>query len=242
VLRLTLFVIASASAHAAALLIPGHGAPVDRESASAAPEDPIEIDLLGPTDALERVEAAPGPVGSSPGHVPPAAPLEHPRVRLATPTPRAMPSAAVALVDAPAIEPSPRDDADEVPPIAVRTRSAPSGAPAFSPPSAAADVAAPGDAPLPVTSVDGRARLLHGVAPAYPAQARADGVEGTVRLELVVDASGSLESARVVRSAGHGLDEAALAAAKQFHFTPATKGGRAVRVRMGWSIDFRFRD
>ena len=46
--------------------------------------------------------------------------------------------------------------------------------------------------------------------PAYPDSARADGVEGDVRLELVVDVSGVVESAGVVRGVGHGLDESAL--------------------------------
>lgn len=66
-----------------------------------------------------------------------------------------------------------------------------------------------------------------------------DGVEGTVHLELVVGVSGSVESARLVRGVGYGLDEAALRAARRFRFAAATKGGRPVRVRMGWSMQFR---
>jgi periplasmic protein TonB len=93
--------------------------------------------------------------------------------------------------------------------------------------------------PLAEQDVDGRARLVRGVAPAYPASARADGVEGDVRLELVVGLAGSVESARVTRGVGHGLDEAALRAVNQFRFAPATQGGHAVRVRMGWSMQFR---
>ncbi len=93
--------------------------------------------------------------------------------------------------------------------------------------------------PLAEQSVDGPARLVHGVAPSYPEAARAAGIEGDVRLELVVSTSGGVESARVVRGIGHGLDEAALQAVRQFHFAPATREGRAVRVRMGWSMQFR---
>jgi periplasmic protein TonB len=87
--------------------------------------------------------------------------------------------------------------------------------------------------------VDGRARLVHGVVPSYPDAARADGVEGDVVTELIVDAVGAVASARVVRGVGHGLDEAALRAAHQFQFAPATRDGRPVRVRMGWSMQFR---
>ncbi|HEY1695329.1 MAG TPA: energy transducer TonB [Polyangiaceae bacterium] len=98
------------------------------------------------------------------------------------------------------------------------------------------------DTPLPVSAVDGRARLVQGAAPAYPDSARADGVQGSVGLELVVGVSGGVESARVVRGVGHGLDEAALAAAHRFHFAPATRAGHAVRVRMAWSVEFRLAD
>lgn len=93
--------------------------------------------------------------------------------------------------------------------------------------------------PLAEQSVDGPARLVHGFAPSYPEAARAAGIEGDVRLELVVSTSGAVESARVVRGIGHGLDEAALQAVRQFHFAPATREGHAVRVRMGWSMQFR---
>jgi protein TonB len=93
--------------------------------------------------------------------------------------------------------------------------------------------------PLGQDAVDGQARLVLGLAPSYPDAARAAGIEGDVRLELVVGVSGAVESARVVRGIGHGLDEAALRAVRQFRFAPASKAGHAVRVRMGWSVQFR---
>ena len=93
--------------------------------------------------------------------------------------------------------------------------------------------------PVAEQSVDGPARLVHGFAPSYPEAARTAGIEGDVRLELVVSTSGAVESARVVQGIGHGLDEAALQAVRQFRFAPATREGHAVRVRMGWSMQFR---
>jgi protein TonB len=107
--------------------------------------------------------------------------------------------------------------------------------------SPAATAAPHGDDSEPVAehSVDGPARLVHGLAPSYPEAARAAGIEGDVRLELIVGLSGAVESARVVGGVGHGLDEAALRAVRQFRFAPATKDGHAVRVRMGWSMQFR---
>jgi TonB family protein len=88
-------------------------------------------------------------------------------------------------------------------------------------------------------AVDSPARLAHGPAPSYPDAARSDGIEGDVHLELVVGVSGAVESARVVHGVGHGLDEAALRATRQFHFAPAIRAGHPVRVRMGWSMQFR---
>ena len=95
--------------------------------------------------------------------------------------------------------------------------------------------------PLAEAVVDGKARLVAGLSPGYPDEARSDGIEGDVRLELVVGVSGAVESARVVQGAGHGLDESALRAIRQFRFAPATKDGHPVRVRMGWSMQFRLR-
>jgi TonB family protein len=96
-----------------------------------------------------------------------------------------------------------------------------------------------GRATVPETAVDTRARLVRGMAPSYPSAARADGVEATVRLELIVSASGAVEEARVVQSAGHDLDEAAVTAARKFRFSPALRHGHPVRVRMSWTVEFR---
>jgi protein TonB len=95
------------------------------------------------------------------------------------------------------------------------------------------------DAPLSEQGVSSPARLARGGAPPYPPSARADGIEGDVVLELVLSAAGSVESARVVKPAGHGLDDAALSAVRGYRFSPASKDGHAVRVRMHWTMQFR---
>jgi periplasmic protein TonB len=96
-----------------------------------------------------------------------------------------------------------------------------------------------GTATLSELAVDSPARLVHGGSPNYPSDARAEGVEANVRLELVVSAFGKVEDVRVLRHAGHGLDEAAIGAARDFQFSPALKNGHAVRVRMSWAVEFR---
>jgi protein TonB len=55
----------------------------------------------------------------------------------------------------------------------------------------------------------------------YPAEAKRLGIEGTLRVRLVVDATGHVASALLLDHLGHGLDELALARARAIEFTPA---------------------
>ncbi len=76
-------------------------------------------------------------------------------------------------------------------------------------------------------------------APAtYPTEALRDRVEGSVVLEISIDASGHVTDARVTKSAGHGLDEAAVDAAKKFVFDPATQGGVPIASTVEFTIPF----
>ena len=73
----------------------------------------------------------------------------------------------------------------------------------------------------------------------YPDAARRSGLEGDVRLELEVSASGEVTGSRVVRSAGNGFDEVAQRLVKRFRFRPATRGGKAVPATVAWTYKFR---
>ncbi|MEY4577319.1 MAG: hypothetical protein RL701_2022, partial [Pseudomonadota bacterium] len=64
------------------------------------------------------------------------------------------------------------------------------------------------------------------IRPQYTEEARRAGVEGRVVLELTVDENGVVTAARVIDGLGHGLDEAAVAAAKNMRFAAASDGGR----------------
>jgi protein TonB len=66
------------------------------------------------------------------------------------------------------------------------------------------------------------------VAPKYTMQARQAEIEGVVRVEVTVDETGHVLSARVLSGLGYGLDESALAAAKATVFEPATRCGKAI--------------
>src|SRR5580698_6025128 len=64
--------------------------------------------------------------------------------------------------------------------------------------------------------------------PIYTDEARSLKLEGEVLLEVMFGANGSLHVNRVVRGLGHGLDEAAIAAANKMRFKPALRMGQPV--------------
>jgi TonB family protein len=64
--------------------------------------------------------------------------------------------------------------------------------------------------------------------PVYTDEARSLKLEGEVLLEVDFAANGQLHVNRVVRGLGHGLDEAAIAAANKMRFKPAMRSGQAV--------------
>ncbi len=64
--------------------------------------------------------------------------------------------------------------------------------------------------------------------PVYTEEARKLKLEGEVLLEVLFSADGTLHVNRVVSGLGHGLDEAAIAAANNMRFKPATRLGQPV--------------
>jgi len=64
--------------------------------------------------------------------------------------------------------------------------------------------------------------------PVYTQEARDLKLEGEVLLEVSFSANGTLHVNRVVRGLGHGLDEAAIAAANKIRFKPALRLGQPV--------------
>ncbi len=64
--------------------------------------------------------------------------------------------------------------------------------------------------------------------PVYTEEARQLKLEGEVLLEVMFSANGQLHVNRVVRGLGHGLDEAAVAAANKMRFKPALRNGTPV--------------
>jgi TonB family protein len=80
------------------------------------------------------------------------------------------------------------------------------------------------------------------VKPRYPIQAMQDHLQGSVLMEAVIDETGAVIAARVIKSVRPDLDAEALGAAREWQFTPAMLDGRPVRVRVQIELDFRLRD
>jgi len=64
--------------------------------------------------------------------------------------------------------------------------------------------------------------------PVYSQEARALKIEGEVLLQVLFGANGQLHVNSVVQGLGHGLDEAAIAAANKMQFKPAMQNGSPV--------------
>jgi TonB family protein len=75
------------------------------------------------------------------------------------------------------------------------------------------------------------------VKPAYPPEAQAKGIRGIVILDLTIDKNGKVVSVEVIRSIP-GLDEAAVAAVKQWEYEPVKVGGKLVSVKHTVPITF----
>jgi TonB family protein len=87
-----------------------------------------------------------------------------------------------------------------------------------------------GDVPKP--------KRVEGEGPAYPPDAQAARVQGTVAIEMMIGTDGRVVYAYVVRSVPM-LDEAALATARRWRFEPTLVNGVPVPVVCEMTVNFR---
>jgi protein TonB len=102
--------------------------------------------------------------------------------------------------------------------------------------------AAPVAAALPSDGCDeppAKPKSILVVQPGYTEDALAAAVEGKVRVQLTVDATGKVIDVRLIAGLGHGLDEAALAAARRATFEPALHCGKPTQAT--FTIAMRFK-
>ena len=103
--------------------------------------------------------------------------------------------------------------------------------------------AAPAEAPRKKAAANPDANvavvILDKPRPAYTAEGRTLKIEGDVVLDVVFLASGQVQVDRVVNGLGHGLDGAAMQAARQIQFRPAKQDGQPVDFPARVRIEFR---
>ena len=81
-------------------------------------------------------------------------------------------------------------------------------------------------------------RLIHFVTAEYPKDKHDAGITARVLLSLDVGEDGKIGGVEVVESGGPDFDSAAVAAARQFLFTPAEAAGQAIPVKITYRYDF----
>jgi TonB family protein len=83
--------------------------------------------------------------------------------------------------------------------------------------------------------------LSREVKPSYTDEGRRRAIEGDVVMEIVVRRDGSVGDVKVIRALGAGLDQRAIAAVKQWRFSPARRQGVAVDVLVEVAVGFTLR-
>ena len=76
----------------------------------------------------------------------------------------------------------------------------------------------------------------------YPGQAKENGIQGTVEVEITVDEFGEVTDAKVVKGIGYGCDESARIAVYYTRFKPGLQRGKPVKVQMTIPIEFKIFD
>jgi len=79
---------------------------------------------------------------------------------------------------------------------------------------------------------------IHYPQPKYTEEGRLSRIQGVVILEAVIDAAGDVHNVKVLKGLPMGLSEAAVEAARQWKFKPATLDGRPVPVFLNLTIRF----
>ena len=84
--------------------------------------------------------------------------------------------------------------------------------------------------------------ILSKPTPVYTEEARRLGIQGEVVLSVIFQANGAIRVISVVRSLGHGLDQAAEQAAAHIRFKPAQRAGQPADFPATLRIEFRLAD
>lgn len=175
------------------------------------PSEPAPVEIAQPTIQGVIVMAEPKVEPPPPEPLPPPPPPEKKPEPTPKPKPKPLPKAPPSerAVKAPEPEPEP------TPPPAVET-----------PPAEPKPVA---PAPAPVVPPRADAGQLSNPAPVYPTLSRRMREQGTVVLDILIRADGTVGEIKLKSSSGFKrLDDAAITAVRRWRYQPATQGGKAI--------------
>lgn len=82
-------------------------------------------------------------------------------------------------------------------------------------------------------------KLVKQPEPEFPKQSIKHNLSGTVNVTITVDEAGMPQNVQVDAPVGHGFDEAALKAVRQYRFEPATRDGKPVAVALHIEVAFQ---
>lgn len=244
--------------HGVSLLV--HGAIAAFAVAAPTPEKPAEPIAITVAELALAPEPEPEPEPEPPPVIPEPEPEPEPEPPPPAPEPEPPPPPKPAPAPAPpppaaAPEPPPTEDAapadaaDSEPAFAdlglVMGGGGPGGVavaapkgPARQAPKRPEQVASAKPAAPTCAEAATKAKPKKVVPPSYTTEAQQAEIEGRVRLEVVVDEAGRITAAKVLRGLGYGLDEAALAAAKEMVFEPARRCGKPVASTLTFNMRF----
>jgi len=80
--------------------------------------------------------------------------------------------------------------------------------------------------------------VVRSVQPEFTQEARQANFQGSVAIQLIIDAQGNPQNIHVTRHLGMGLDEMAIEAVRQYKFRPAMYQGHPVAVQIVIDVDF----
>jgi protein TonB len=93
-------------------------------------------------------------------------------------------------------------------------------------------------APLPIGGDVKTAHLLKATPPVYPPNARTQHISGDVKIDALIDASGTVTSTKVI-SGPTILHQSAMAAVKQWKYEPAQLDGKPTAMHLTVTVQFR---
>lgn len=93
-----------------------------------------------------------------------------------------------------------------------------------------------------VAELDQKPRLNIPINPVYPADMAKTGTAGKVDVEFLIDATGKVSDARVIKSSRPEFEASAVAAVNQWRFDPGRKGGQTVNTKATQVIEYRLDD